>query len=148
MDDFRRFCKPYLANFIREVKKRTKAKIFLHSCGSVIRFIDDFVDMGVDVLNPIQPLAYGMDPQTLKTKFGNKLCFHGGIDVQNLLPFEKPERVKDSVRRTLSILSKGGGYILGTSHVIGPEVPPENIVAMFDVGEEFGRYSQGSGIAL
>ncbi len=140
IEDFRKFCKPYLANFIKEIKKRTKAKIFLHSCGSVFQFINDFIDIGVDILNPIQPQAYQMDPKLLKEQFNKRICFHGGIDAQRILPFENTNKVKEAVKSTISILAKGGGYIIGTSHVIGPEVPPENIVAMFETANKYGQY--------
>jgi uroporphyrinogen decarboxylase len=86
----------------------------------------------VDILNPIQISARGMDPVALKREFGDRLVFHGGIDIQRILPFAPPERVKEEVRRIVAILGQGGGYIFASSHNIQADVPPENIVAMFE----------------
>jgi len=81
-----------------------------------------------------------MEPERLKRDFGERICFLGGIDIQRLLPFGTPEEVKKGVRRVISILAPGGGYILAPSHNIEPETPPENIVAMYEAAREFGSY--------
>jgi uroporphyrinogen decarboxylase len=129
--DFRKFIRPGLEKIIRTVKNTTKAKFFLHSDGCIYPFIMDLAEIGVDILNPIQPRAKLMQPEILKKNFGNFMCFHGGIDNQQLLPHGKPVDVRNEVRRIINIFS-GRGYILGSSHLMGPEVPPENIVEMYD----------------
>ena len=140
VDDFRKFIKPYWAELIREIKKHTEAKILLHCCGSIYPLINDIIDVGFDVLNPIQPLAYQMEPERLKRDFGDRICFLGGIDIQRLLPFGTPAQVREGVRKVINILAPGGGYILAPSHNIEPETPPENIVAMYEAAKEFGAY--------
>jgi len=103
-----------------------------HTCGSVFPLVQDLIDVGVDILNPIQISARGMDPAALKREFGEQLIFHGGIDIQRILPFAAPERVKEEVKRIVAILGEGGGYIFAPSHNIQADVPPENIVAMYE----------------
>ena len=103
-----------------------------HCCGSPREIIGDLIDVGVDILNPVQPLAAGMDPFELKRAFGDRLTFDGGIDIQQLLPHATPEEVRRHVRRMVDVVGAGGGYILGPSHSIQADVPDENIVAMID----------------
>ncbi|HRR36403.1 MAG TPA: uroporphyrinogen decarboxylase family protein, partial [Clostridia bacterium] len=103
---------------------------FHHSCGSVYRLLPAIIDMGVDILNPIQPGTADMEPEKLKGEFGDKLVFWGGIDEQNLLSKATVEEVKKEVRRVSDILSENGGYILASSHNVQPDVPVENIDAM------------------
>jgi len=86
----------------------------------------------VDILNPIQTSARGMDPAALKREFGEQLVFHGGIDVQQILPFATPERVREEVKRIVATLGQEGGYILAPSHNIQADVPPENVLAMYE----------------
>jgi len=107
-------------------------KIAWHSCGSIIPIIKDFIEIGLDVLNPIQPLAEGNDPVFLKKEFGKDLVFFGGIDVQHLLPFETPGRIKDEVKKRMEILGKDGGYIVAPAHNIQDDTPEENILAFFE----------------
>jgi len=140
VDDFRKFIKPYWAELIREIKKHTEAKILLHCCGSIYPLINDIIEVGFDVLNPIQPLAYQMEPERLKRDFGDRICFLGGMDIQRLLPFGTPAQIREGVRKVINILASGGGYILAPSHNIEPETPPENIVAMYEAAKEFGTY--------
>jgi len=140
IEDFRKYVKPYWAELNREIKKYTEAKILLHCCGSIYPLINDIIEVGFDVLNPIQPLAYQMEPERLKRDFGDRISFLGGIDIQRLLPFGTPEEVREGVRRVIGILAPGGGYILAPSHNIEPETPPENIVAMYEAAKEFGSY--------
>jgi len=138
-DDYVTYLKPYERRMIEHIKTHTDAKIYRHSCGSVYEFIPDFIEIGVDILNPIQPLARNMEPWRLKKEFGRDITFFGGIDTQQLL-YTTPERVRQGVRDTIRTLGKGGGYILGSSHNIEPDTPIENIVAMFDAALEYGRY--------
>lgn len=129
------FFRPDFARVINRIRKHTKATIFMHNDGSIVQYLDDLAEVGVGIINPIQPLASKMNPEYLKENFGSKLCFHGGIDVQRLLPSGTVQEVRREVERTISILAPG--YILAPSHLIGPDVPPENIVAMYDTAREF-----------
>jgi len=139
LNDYRKFVKPFTARYVKAVKKMTKAKFFYHTCGSVYSYVNDFAEIGIDILNPIQPLAKNMSPEMLKKEFGRKICFHGGIDEQRLLPFGKKSEVRRSVKRTVEILSPGGGWIMAPAHNIQPDAPPENIVAMYDAVSEAPR---------
>jgi uroporphyrinogen-III decarboxylase len=107
-------------------------KIAWHSCGSILPIIPDFIDIGLDILNPIQPLAKDMDYRLLKERFGRDLIFFGGIDVQQLLPFGTPEQIKEAVRERIKILGANGGYIVGPAHNIQDDTPIENVLAFFD----------------
>lgn len=136
---YRRLIKPRHRELYDSIHSRTEAKIMHHTCGSVFAFVPDLIDVGVDVLNPIQISARGMDPAALKREFGEQLVFHGGIDVQQLLPFAMPERVKEEIKRIVATLGQGGGYILAPSHNIQPDVPPENILAMYEAIQDSSR---------
>jgi uroporphyrinogen decarboxylase len=129
---YRRLIKPRHKELYDFIHSRTEAKIMHHTCGSVFPFVQDLIDVGVDILNPIQISARGMDPVALKREFGEQLVFHGGIDVQQILPFATPERVREEVKRIVAILGRGGGYILAPSHNIQADVPPENVLAMYE----------------
>lgn len=133
---YRRLIKPRHKELYDFIHSHTEAKIMHHTCGSVFPFVQDLIDVGVDILNPIQTSARGMDPAALKREFGERLVFHGGIDVQQILPFATPERVREEVKRIVAILGQGGGYVLAPSHNIQADVPPENIVAMYEAIQE------------
>ena len=107
-------------------------KIMYHSDGAVMEAIPGLIDMGVDILEALQFDAAGMDPAAMKQKYGDKLCFHGGVSVQKTLPFGAPETVRREVCDRISVLGKNGGYILAPSHAIQAGTPPENIVAFLD----------------
>jgi uroporphyrinogen decarboxylase len=102
--------------------------------------VDDIIDMGVDILNPIQTSALGMDTAVLKELYHGRLCFHGAIDVQQMLPFSSPDGVRYDVAKRIYDLGRGGGYILAPCHNIGSDVPPENVEAMYAAAYEYGRY--------
>jgi len=121
-------------------QKNRGGKLMLHSCGNVRSFISSWIELGLDVLDPIQPRARGMEPEALKRDFGRQLVFHGGIDIQHTLPFGTPEEVAAEVRRYIKILGPGGGYIVAPAHNIQNDVPPANLVAMRDVVISDGIY--------
>jgi uroporphyrinogen decarboxylase len=129
----RRFVHPPLRALAKAVH-REGVRLLFHSCGAVREVVPELIDCGVDILNPLQPAARGMEPEGLKQEFGNELAFHGGIDIQYLLPLEDPATVRKEVRRRAGILGEGGGYILAPSHNLQADIPVENIVAMYDVG--------------
>lgn len=138
---YREILKPIHADFIGFIKARTTAKIFFHSCGDVAPLIEDFIEIGVDILNPIQTSAGIMsDLPSLKKRFGSNIVFCGGIDTRRILPFGSVEEVREEVRRVMQILGPGGGFIIGAVHTVLDDVPPENVLAMVDAVEEFGRY--------
>ena len=137
---YKKFIKPCHRRIFQTIKEHTAAKLCVHTCGSVYAFLDDYVDLGVDVLNPVQISARDMDPQRLKKKYGSVLSFHGGIDTQNFLSRATPFQVREEVRRMVEILGPGGGYLFTSCHSIQPDVPPENIVALFSAAAEYGRY--------
>ncbi len=129
------FIKPRHRRMVEAVKSHCKAKVCFHCCGSAYHFIDHFIDIGVDVLNPVQVTAKNMEPERLKAEFGDRITFWGGINSQKILPFGTPEQVAAETHRIIDILGKGGGYILNSVHSIQAEVPPENVVAMFEAGK-------------
>jgi uroporphyrinogen decarboxylase len=128
---YQRFIAPPMKT-LADHAHRNGVKFMFHSCGSVRELIPDLIELGVDILNPIQPAAIGMEPEGLKRDFGQRLCFHGGIDIQYLLPLEPAEAVRAEVKRRVKILGKGGGYILAPSHNLQLDIPTENILAMYD----------------
>lgn len=138
-DLYRSMVKPHHARFMETVHKHTNAPLILHSDGSVYELLPDIIDCGVQVLNPVQVSAGGMDPGRLKNEFGKDLAFWGGIDTQHVLPFGTASDVEKEVRNRISDLGRGGGYVLASVHNIQAEVPPENIVAMFDTATQLVR---------
>lgn len=138
---YREILKPIHADFIEFIKARTKAKVFFHSDGDVAPLIEDFIEIGVDILNPIQTSAGSMsDLPSLKKQFGDNIVFCGGIDSKNILPNGSTEEVREEVRRVIQILGPGGGCMIGAVHTVMNDVPPENVLAMVDAVEEFGHY--------
>lgn len=127
---FRQFVAPYLKEMIDRIHSLGGLVLF-HSCGAIQRFIPDLIQLGVDVLDPIQPVGPDMQPEALKQAFGNRLSFHGGLDMQKLLPKGTPAEVETEARRYCEILGAGGGYILAPAHLFQPDVPPENILAVY-----------------
>jgi uroporphyrinogen decarboxylase len=138
---YREFLKPIHADYIAFIKERTKAKVFFHSDGDVFPLIEDFVEIGVDILNPIQTSAGKMaNLPELKRRYGKEIVFCGAIDTQSILPEGSPEQVRQEVRRVIKILGPGGGYMVSSVHTIMVDVPAENILALVDAVEEFGQY--------
>lgn len=128
---FETFVAPYLREMIVRIHS-LGGRVLFHSCGAIAPFIERLVELGVDVLDPIQPAVPEMKPEALKRAFGTKLCFHGGIDMQHLLPQGTPDQIAGEVRRYCDVLGAGGGYILAPAHLFQPDVPPENIFAMYE----------------
>lgn len=134
---FEELIKPYYKERITNTKQYTDGYFFHHSCGSVHSLIPHLIDAGVDILNPIQPGAFKMEPERLKSDFGSELTFWGGIDTQRVLPSGNPDEVKAEVERVLDIMSPQSGFILAPAHNIQIDVPAENIIALFDAGIEY-----------
>src|SRR5512134_3459312 len=139
---YRQIVKPIHADYISFIKSRTKAEVFFHTDGDVFPLIPDFIEMGVDVLNPIQTSAGKMSNLAeLKKQFGKNIIFCGAIDTHHVLPFGTPEEVRAEVKRVIEFLGESGGYMLASVHTILPDVPAENVLAMVDAAVEFGSYS-------
>lgn len=140
VDMWRRWLKPRLARVISVANiARPDALIFYHSDGDIRPIIPDLIEIGVDILNPVQPEC--MDPAELKRTYGNRLSFWGAIGIQKTLPFGTPEDVRREVKTRVETVGRGGGLLLAPSHMIEPEVPWENIVALREAVEEFGAYA-------
>lgn len=131
--------KPYLAERIRFTKKFTDAYYLHHSCGSVYMLLDEIIDSGVEILNPIQPKAKDMSALKLKNEYGDKIVFHGGIDTQEILPFSDESGVKETVTEVIETLNKNGGYIFAAAHNIQEDVNPENLTIMLETARKAGR---------
>jgi uroporphyrinogen decarboxylase len=137
---YKTFVRPYEKRIYEAIRKRSKAKVAQHSCGAIIQLIPDLIETGIDILNPIQTNAKGMDTALLKREFGKDLCFWGGIDAQKILPQGTPEEVEREVRRVVQDLSPGGGFLFAPSHDIQTFTPPENVVALYETGVRYGSY--------
>jgi len=131
-DTFRKNIKPVYRKLIAHIKNLANVKVVHHSCGSIFPIIGDLAEIGIDILNPLQPLAKDMNPEKIKNAYGSKISFHGGIDVQDLIVNGTPDKIIEEVKRIISILGKDGGYILAPGHNIQPDVKAENIVALFE----------------
>jgi uroporphyrinogen decarboxylase len=134
---YRRMIKPRHRRMMGAVKKHGK-RLFLHSCGAVTAFIPDFIEMGVDALNPVQVSAHGMDTKRLKREFGRDISFWGAVDTGHVLPHGTPADVREEVKRRIDDLAADGGYILAAVHNIQADVPPQNVAAMYEAALEFG----------
>ena len=137
---YRKMIKPKQKRLVEAIKKKTDAKLFFHCCGAARGLIPDLIELGFDILNPVQVSARGMDTKELKAEFGKDITFWGGIDTQRVLPFGKPQDVADEVKRRIDDLAPGGGFVLAAVHNIQALVPPENIVTMFDTALAYGKY--------
>lgn len=131
---FRELVVPYLARRIRHISEFTDAAFFQHSCGAIRPLIPDLIAAGVTILNPIQPRAAGMEPAVLKREFGDRLTFYGGVDTQQLLPNGTADEVFAATRELIGVLAQAGGYVLSAAHTLQPDVPVENIIAMYRAG--------------
>ena len=137
-DFFRKTIKPRLKKYTDLIRTHApKTSIHMHSCGCIECILEDLIEIGIDVIHPVQVSARDMNPELLKKKYGDELCFWGGIDTQSILPKGKPEEVEKEVEHIVSTLGKNRGYVLGAVHNIQPDVPPENIVAMYRHGKKY-----------
>lgn len=140
---YRKLIKPRHTRLFRFIKQqaRVPVRIFYHSCGAVAELIPDLLESGIDILNPVQVSARGMDTRELKRRFGQDLTFYGGgVDTQRVLPRGTPQEVRDEVRRRLDDLAPGGGFVFNTVHNIQADVPADNILAMWETLREYGVY--------
>ena len=137
---YRKHIKPWEQKVFDLIRSHTDAKILYHCCGSVYQLLPEFLDYGIDALNPVQVASKEMDTKRLKAEFGNRVTFWGAIDTQYVLPYGTANDVRQEVRQRICDLAPGGGYVLASVHNIQREVPPENVVAMLEAAEEFGRY--------
>ena len=135
---FRQLIKPYLSERIAYTLRYTQAKFLHHSCGNVSALIPDLADCGVEILNPIQPCASPMQPAALKAAYGETIVFHGGCDTQRLLPFGTERSIREGVRELIAAMRPNGGYIFAAAHNLQSDVPPENIIYMFQAARQYG----------
>lgn len=137
---YRRYVKPRQKKLYSFIKRKAPVYIFLHSCGSIYELIPDFIEVGVDILNPVQFNSPKMESSRLKKEFGESLTFWGGgVNTQFTLPRGTPEQVRDEVKRQIETFAPGGGFVFSAVHNIQPDVPPENIVAMIETAMEYGN---------
>jgi hypothetical protein len=130
---YRRLYQPFQKRLNDWVHENTTWKIFIHSCGSIYKLIPDFIDAGFDILNPVQTSAADMDPQTLKSEFGDQIVFWGGgIDTQKTLPFGTPDEVRKQVKERIDIFGPGGGFVFNSIHNVQAGVPEENLLALYE----------------
>ena len=140
LDHYRKWILPYEKQLVDVAKKMTRAKLSIHCCGSCYDLLPGFLEVGYEILNPIQTRAKNMEAWRLKRDYGDRFTFYGGVDIQRLLPFGTEEDIRRGVKDLIRSLAPGGGFLFATSHNIEPDTPPKNIVAMFDAAHEFGRY--------
>jgi uroporphyrinogen decarboxylase len=138
---WRTFLKPRLKR-VFDAYREAKHDIILayHSCGSILPFIDELIEIGLDVLNPIQVTAHGMDPAVLKQSYGARLAFCGGIDQRHLLPKGAPQEVEAEAKRRIREMGQGGGYVVAPTHDIQSDTPVENVLALFEAVKTWGVY--------
>jgi uroporphyrinogen decarboxylase len=137
---YRKLFKPRHHKYFDTVKKYTSAFVHFHCCGSIYHLLDDLIELGVDVINPVQVSAKNMDSSLLAAEFGDRLSFWGAVDTQEVMPKGTTQEVRAEAKKRIEDLAPGGGYILGAVHNIQPEVPVENIIAMFEAAKEYGQY--------
>ncbi len=138
---FRAFIKPYLKSLIETIKSAADVKVLMHCDGAIVPILPDLIEIGVDIINPVQTVVVGLeDTYALKERFGDRITFHGGLDVQQVVPNATSESLRDEVARRIYDLGRGGGYILAPCHNLSFDVPPANVLALFDAARELGRY--------
>jgi uroporphyrinogen decarboxylase len=145
---FREVIKPQFSRYYQSARElidqvNPEIKIMAHTDGDVYPIIPDYIEMGLDVLNPVQPYVKDMEHDKLKAEFGDRLAFHAAIDIQRVMPFGTPDDVKSEAIKTMKALGPGGGYILAPTHYLQADVPPENVIALRDAVLEYGEYPLG-----
>jgi len=140
---YRNMLKPFHRELLGYIRKNARGSIFInfHSCGAVKELIPDLIEIGINSLHPVQVSAAGMNTKQLKKEFGRELTFWGGVDTQRILSHGMPEEVRDEVKRRIEDLAPGGGFIFAAVHNIQADVPPENIMAMWETFNEYRKYS-------
>jgi hypothetical protein len=137
---YRKLYQPFHRRVNDWIHDHTPWKTFIHSCGSVIALLPDIIDAGFDILNPVQCSAAGMDPRTLKDRFGGGIAFWGGgVDTQKTLPFGSPEEIREEVRQRIEVFAAGGGYVFNAVHNVQARTPAENLLALYEAVREFRR---------
>ncbi|MDH3434650.1 MAG: hypothetical protein OEM60_12365, partial [Gammaproteobacteria bacterium] len=137
---FREMLKPRMKELHDHIKNHADVKVMLHTDGAVLPLVDDFTEINVDILNPVQTSVNGLeDTYSLKESFGDRLSFHGAMDVQQMLPNASTSELRQEIARRIYDLGRNGGYILAPCHNIGHDIPPENVVTLFETAREFGR---------
>jgi uroporphyrinogen decarboxylase len=138
---YRKLIQPRHQRLFSFIKEQAPVKVFYHTCGAVRKLIPDLIDAGIDALNPVQISAAGMDLGELKREFGRDLVFWGGgVDTQAVLGTASPEEIREHVRGNIEVLAPGGGFVFAAVHDIQANVPPENIMAMWEAWQAFGMY--------
>lgn len=138
--DYREFVKPRQALVIKRIKELTSAKIFWHSCGAVESLLEDFIEVGIDILNPVQVRATGMEAERLKEKYAGRIVFWGGVDSQRILPSGSQADVENEVKHIIRVLAPGGGLVICAVHNIQADVPAENVLTLYEAVKKWGRY--------
>jgi uroporphyrinogen decarboxylase len=137
---FREMLMPRMKELHDHIKGLADVKVMFHTDGAVLPLVDDFLEMNVDILNPVQTSVTGLeDTHALKEAFGDRLCFHGAIDVQHMMPNASTEELEHEIARRIYDLGRNGGYILAPCHNIGHDIPPENVITLFEKAREYGR---------
>ena len=134
---FKRFARPRIQKLV-DMAHAYNVKVMFHSCGSIIEYIDELIEIGVDILDPIQPQAQGMDPEYIKRRFGSRICLHGAMDTQYTLPHGSVQEVVEEAKNRMSVLGADGGFIIAPSHTLQPDVPMQNILKMYETVREHG----------
>jgi uroporphyrinogen-III decarboxylase len=138
---YRELFKPFHAQLNDWIHQHTTWKTFIHSCGSIWRLLDDIVDAGFDIVNPLQTSAAEMDPEAIKARYGNRLTlWGGGIDTQRVLPFGTPAEIRSMVRDRMRLFGRGGGFVFNTIHNVQAGIPVENILALYEAVGAYRTY--------
>jgi uroporphyrinogen decarboxylase len=142
---YRQFIKPSHQRIYSFIHSKTEAKIFMHTDGSVYDIIPDLIEIGVDILNPVQYGAKNMNLDKLKREFGQDLCFWGGgIDTQQILPSASLVEIEEEVKRNIEIMAPGGGYVFAMTHNIQPDIPPDRLHKAYETALQYGHYASNS----
>jgi uroporphyrinogen-III decarboxylase len=140
---YRDLYQPFHKEINNWIHQHTTWKTFMHSCGSILKLIPDFIESGFDILNPVQTSAANMDPVQLKDNFGDRVVFWGGgIDTQKVLPFGTPAEIRKQVKERMEIFGRGGGFVFNSIHNVQTGIPEENLVALIEAVKEFRQYTK------